>query len=171
MTNNCAERNEPFIRYFLEKIGTCQDLPISDLNTIPTTCGLYVFYVKFNPTSKERYPIYAGITRRSFRQRFKEHDSPGGVIYKVANGEFPKNFRNLSLHAYLVNFPAVTSKFIESVLLEAFDFCLNTDENVGIRDNLDIDDQFPAEDSKHNFDISWGNIIGSIQEVDKFYRN
>lgn len=166
-----AERNAPFIFWCVKKIwGEQSSYKVNtpeDINKTPNNqSGMYIFYLD---SGVHQYPIYVGITGRNFRQRFKEHhDNQTGVIYKCNNGEFPKNQPPVRLPLIALVVPIhypMQSKLMESVFLEAFNFCLNTEENGDIRLIVDTDQQFKPEDSKQNFDITFGNVMKEIQAV------
>ena len=126
------------------------------------------FYIFFLDSGKTKYPIYVGITRRNFRQRFKEHYA-SGVINNYNTGDFPKNVPPIRLPLKVmcvsIPYPAIT-KLVESIFLAAFNFCLNTEENGDIRVKLDTDDQYPVTASKPGFDIAFNNVM---EEINKFY--
>lgn len=169
---NSAETNAPFIFWLIEHLwgNKSQSVNVSsdeDVNGTPNHLrGMYIFYLD---SGKVQYPIYVGITSRNFRVRFKEHLSrPAGVIYQWMNRHFPLNdyTRVLPLQAILIpNIYPIEAKMMESVLLEAFDFCLNVGENGQSRMYLELAAQFRPEDSKQNFDIHFGNIMGEINQV------
>ena len=176
MTNQ-SEKSGPFIAYFLDKlgcsIGSYDDNPIKDMNDIHKavyehTKGLYVFYMKNNPESDIRYPIYVGVTGRSFSKRFYEHATTG-QIKKVWDHVYPNNVHGYDIYAWTLDISHVAAKYLESVLLEVWDFPLNKSENGDERGNLDISGQYPPEADKENFDISWGNYFGEIQTVNNDY--
>lgn len=139
----------------------------NEINTTPDSDrGIYLFFLDSGQT---KYPIYVGITRRNFRQRFKEHyDKDGGVIQKYNSGNFPTNRPpiQLPLKVMCMSSPFPMSKLIESIFLAAFNFCLNTDENGDIRTNLDTGDQYSVVTSKPLFDITFDNIM---KEIKTFY--
>ena len=88
-----AERHAAFIFKFACKISSfCPDFSISNQAEVyqtPLQQGLYIFYIETHP---HQYPIYVGITRRAFRQRFVEHLN-SGVIFKFFNGIFPQSIQ------------------------------------------------------------------------------
>lgn len=167
---NYAECNAEFIDDFLRRIGaTSRYVDINNFNNIPTSAGLYMFFVKPGPDSKFTYPIYVGYTTRSFQQRFREH-ATNGVIYEFTNRGFPRNCRNLSLHAYFVQLYGCTAKFIESVLLEAFDFCLNREENPPVRLILDTSDRFTYYQTKDTFNHSFQTNFNKVKDIYDLHR-
>ena len=126
------------------------------------------FYIFFLDSGKTKYPIYVGITRRNFRQRFKEHYA-SGVIHNYNMGYFPKNVPPIRLPLKVmcvsIPYPAI-AKLVESIFLATFNFCLNTEENGDIRVKLDTDDQHSVVASKPGFDIAFNNVM---EEINKFY--
>ena len=177
--DNYAEKNGPFIFWCVNKIwGYLPDYSVSSPQQIQQTPnnqrGLYIFFIELGPF---KYPIYIGITSRNFRQRFVEHhNSPNGVIYRFIHGNFPQNTQPhlrsqllLKVICIPLSYP-MQAKLMESVFLSAFDFCLNTEENGHIRVNIDANHQFPVEESKSGFDITFNNVIEEISSVFNSYR-
>ena len=177
--DNYAEKNGPFIFWCVNKIwGYLPDYSVSSPQQIQqppnNQRGLYIFFIELGPF---KYPIYIGITSRNFRQRFVEHhNSPNGVIYRFIHGNFPQNTQPhlrsqllLKVICIPLSYP-MQAKLMESVFLSAFDFCLNTEENGHIRVNIDANHQFPVEESKSGFDITFNNVIEEISSVFNSYR-
>jgi hypothetical protein len=174
-----SETSGPFIAYFLEKLGASIDYddhrPIKTLTDIDRSSyrnqsGLYVFYMKNNTGSQIRYPIYVGVTGRSFYRRFYEHATTStGQIKKVWDGVYPENVYGYELYIWTLDVTHVAAKYLESVLLEVWDFPLNQSENGDERSYLDTSAQRQPEDDKHDFDISWGNYFKEIQNINHEY--
>ena len=170
MATSSAEQNAPFIFYCVKKIwGECRvyEAYLKDqINSTPSNGnGIYIFFLD---AGQIQYPIYIGITGRNFRQRLLEHYA-NGVIDRYVNGNFPRNVPPIRLPLKVMCVPVqypMQAKLMESVFLNSFDFCLNIQENGGIRDTIDTRDQFPPEHSKENFDIEFGNIM---KEIGSFY--
>lgn len=168
-----AERNGPFIFEFLRQVfGPHQDYLVSNTQhtNIPNNNqrGLYMFYIE---TGSIRYPIYVGVTGRSFRTRFLEHRN-GGIIhlYNQANGGFPQNIPFQQRHQYPLNVICVplsfpVAKFIESVFLVNFDFCLNREENGNVRINIDLHQQYDVHESRPEFHIGFSNLKEELENV------
>ena len=177
--SNHSEASGPFIAYFLTKLGCNIDLhddsPLLAMGDIErynheNTRGLYVFYMKDNTESETRYPIYVGVTGRSFYVRFKEHAAHGQIL-KVWDDNYPQNVHGYQLYAWTLNTNHVIAKYLESVLLEAWDFPLNKSENGVERDGLDTSDQHLPEEDKADFNISWENYFQDIQAINNEYVN
>ena len=109
--------------------------------------GLYFIfwsaYEDADDTKKQDriYPLYVGITGRTFKERFEKHiDRDSGVIYKITNHQWPKKgeIASSQVIAYLVNMPLPVAKFFESVFLSAFNFPMNVVENGGMRGGIQI---------------------------------
>jgi len=173
-----SETSGPFIAYFLQKLGCSiyYDSPLrnmDDINreTYRNTKGLYVFYMKNSTGSvAPRYPIYVGVTGRSFYERFYEHATTAtGQIKKVWDGNYPQNVHGYQLYVWTLSASHISAKYLESVFLEAWNFPLNKSENGAERTNLDDSAQYPPEDDKHDFDISWGNYFNEIQAINHEY--
>ena len=104
----------------------------------------------------------------SLRQRFLEHYT-NGIIKSYVEGNFPKNVPEIRLPLKVMCVPiqySMHSKLMESVFLKSYDFCLNDQENGGIRETIDTRGQFPPECSKDNFHIEFGNVM---KEINNFY--
>ena len=176
--DNYAERNAEFIFKFVCKIwGFCPDFPVSNQYQVQQTPnnrqGLYIFYIETGPS---KYPIYVGVTRRNFRQRFGEHFSTG-VIYKVLHGIFPQSIQPPPSHGIQLKVKcipmsnSIQAKLIESVLLATFDFCLNTEENGPLRANIDARQRFTIQQSKPMSDYIFQSVMQEINNVYGEYRN
>ena len=98
------------------------------------------------------YPVYVGITGRTFAQRFTEHiNRDTGVIHRIKNTLWPTtgNIHGLTkVIVYLIDVPLPVAKFLESTFLAAFDFAMNTEENQGLRTGLEQDD---AEEARAGY--------------------
>lgn len=153
-----AERNAAFIFKFACKISSfCPDFSISNQAEVyqtPLQQGLYIFYIETHP---HQYPIYVGITRRTFRQRFVEHLSYNtGVIHKFLTRSFPQSIQpppspgsQLLLKVKCIPLAnPIQAKLMDSVILATFDFCLNTEENGNPRANIDARRRFAIQQSK-----------------------
>lgn len=170
-----AERNAPFIFWCVEKMwGAQYSYKVNTLEDISHTPnankGMYIFYLD---SGERQYPVYVGITSRDFRQRFKEHYKETGVIYKCNHGLFPQNQPPLGYPLKALVIPlahSMQAKLMESVFLNGFDFCLNTEENGVIRLEVDTEKQFEPEDSKPDFDITFGNVMNEINTVHHEYK-
>ena len=179
--DNYAERNAPFIFWCVNEIlGASTDYLVSIGPQVYQTPinqkGLYIFFIE---RGGRKYPIYIGITRRSFAERFTEHrNSNDGVIHQVVTGRFPQNIHpnqrhqlQLKVKCIALDYPRI-AKLMESVFLSAFDFCLNREENGGyIRTNIDFTQQYTVAQSKHNFQITFDNIMTDITNIYTRYRN
>ena len=173
--DNYAERNGPFIFWCVSQtLGNGQDYDVAHLHQAYQTpndhSGLYIFFIESN---SKQYPIYIGITSRSFRKRFTEHRSDSeGVINQFVNGRFPQNVPHhrriglfLKVKCIALDYPMI-AKLLESVFLAAFDFCLNKEENGNVRRNIDLHQQFLVEHSKPSFNSMLANIM---DEIARFY--
>ena len=140
---------------------------IKEINECPQNkSGLYVLYFADN------YPVYIGVTERSFYERLREHYYRG-AIKKVFDGQLDiSDIPNKILKIMLVNINiGMQAKLMESVFLDSFDFCLNEKENGEVRLRVDLTEQYKAEDVKHNFDINFGNAMKGITEVFNNYQH
>ena len=178
---NHAERNAPFIFWCVNEIfGANTDYLVSQGSQVYQTPihqqGIYIFFIE---RGGRNYPIYIGITRRSFAERFTEHRNlNNGVIHQVVTGRFPQNLQanqrhqlTLKVKCIALDYPVI-AKLMESVFLAAFDFCLNKEENGGaIRANIDFSSQFSVEQSKHDFQIIFDNIMRYITNIYNSYSN
>lgn len=157
--DNYAERNAAFIFKFVCKIwGFCPDYPVLNSHQVHKTPnhqqGLYIFFIE---TGQSKYPIYVGVTRRTFRQRFVEHLSYNtGVIHKFLTRSFPQSIQpppspgsQLLLKVKCIPLAnPIQAKLMDSVILATFDFCLNTEENGNPRANIDARRRFAIQQSK-----------------------
>jgi len=168
-----AEKCGPFIQYVLDALNCNVDL--HDKEKIESKedlrkfsghhGGLYLFYMKPDPQSELRYPVYVGVTKQSFKERFQRH-SDHGIIKKVWQGEFPKNECGLGLYAYCTHYQGKAAKRIKSILLDTFDFALKTG-----RDKLDISETYPAEWTKNNLEFPWEEVKKIADEEDEEAKN
>ena len=155
-----AEKCGPFIRYVLDELNCNVDLhdeeKIENQEDLRKFSGhhggLYIFYMKPDPQSELRYPVYVGVTKQSFKERFQRHAS-NGVIYKVWRGEFPKEVSGLGLYAYCTHYHGSAAKSIKSILLATFDFALKTR-----RDTIDTSETYPKEWTKKNLVFPWDEL-------------
>ena len=149
-----AEKCGPFIQYVLdelncnvrlhdgEKIATREDLRKFSGHQ----GGLYILYLKPDPQSDLRYPVYVGATKQSFKERFQRHAS-SGVIKQVWDGDFPTNVCGLGLYAYCTHYQGSAARKIKTILLDTCDFALKTG-----RKDIDISEIYPTEWTKSNLD-------------------
>ncbi len=137
--------------------------------------GLYFLFWSAYPGADDYqyqdkiYPLYVGITGRSFKQRFKEHIKDG-VVHKIRNGLWPKEkgITNLPLIvAYVVNMPLPVAKFFESVFLYSFDFAMNVEENRKERDTFQFQHNWKVEDGISRFQNGYQYIKTWLNELDK----
>ena len=137
--------------------------------------GLYFLFWSDYPNADDDkhqdqiYPLYVGITGRSFKQRFKEHIKDG-VVHKIRNGLWPKaqGVVNLPLIvAYVVDMPLPVAKFFESVFLYSFDFAMNVEENGKKRDTLQFQHKWKVEDGISRFQNGYQYIKTWFNDIDK----
>ena len=168
-----AEQTGQFIFYAISKMwghGSIMSYNVStieEINECPQNeSGLYVLYFADN------YPVYIGVTERSFCERLREHYYRG-AIKKVFDGKLDiSDIPNKILKVMLVNIGmGMQAKLMESVFLDSFDFCLNEKENGEVRLKVDATAQYKAEDIKHNFDINFGNAMDCITKVFNNYKH
>ena len=135
-----AEKNAEFIFDALQRLQNNMGAVrfdyvhgVTNLDDIPTSRGIYVFYADFGANG--RYPVYIGKTEDSFRNRFKSH-AKDGIIWRFQNNNFPRFpfAGNPHLGAILLTIPmGFTSKLAESLFLYPFNFALNKMENEQVR--------------------------------------
>ena len=112
------------------------------------------------------YPLYIGITGRTFKQRLLEHIDHG-VVDKITSGDWPteKGIVNLKPIVYVVNIPLPVAKFLESVFLSAFDFPMNVEENNKMRGGMQIKKSESVENGYSYFLQHYEIIMSSLKEV------
>ena len=117
------------------------------------------------------YPVYVGITGRTFAERFTQHiNKDTGVIYRIKNTLWPTtgNIHGLSkVIVYLINVPLPVAKFLESTFLAAFDFAMNTEENQGLRTGLEQDDAEKVLDGHSHFIDIQQDVLAYITEFNQ----
>jgi hypothetical protein len=117
------------------------------------------------------YPLYVGITGRTFKQRFEEHiKKKTGVIYKINKHQWPKKggMANLQVIAYVVNMPLPVAKFFESVFLGSFNFPMNVEENGGMRDEIQITKSETVQDGFSLMQEHYGIIKSELDDSGKY---
>ena len=155
-----AEKCGPFIEMVLDELNCNLDLHDKekieneeDLKKFPGHHGgLYIFYMKPDSESDLRYPVYVGVTKQSFKERFERH-AKHGVIHEVWNGRFPRDVGGLGLYAYCTHYHGESAKRIKSILLDTFDFALKKGRNT-----IDISETYPAEWTKRNLEFPWEEL-------------
>ena len=126
--------------------------------------GLYFIfgykYIDYN------YPLYIGITGRTFRQRLKEHTWLKNPIkwIKTRNQWNRESRVKIKLIAYLVNMPLPVAKFFESVFLSAFDFPENDQENNGVRTTINALASKSVEDGRTHFLEKLSPILPNLEK-------
>ncbi|KAL5264255.1 hypothetical protein ACHWQZ_G005375 [Mnemiopsis leidyi] len=172
-----AEKCGPFIELVLDELNCNLDLHDKekienedDLRKFPGHHGgLYIFYMKPDGESDLRYPVYVGVTKQSFKERFQRH-ATHGVIHEVWNGKFPIGLDGLGLYAYCTHYHGDVAKRIKSILLETFDFALKNG-----RSTIDISESYPAEWTKRNLEFPWDELKkiadGEDEEEEKRKKN
>ena len=164
-----AEKCGPFIRYVLDELNCNVDLhdeeKIEDQEDLRKFSGhqggLYLLYMKPDPQSELRYPVYIGVTKQSFKERFQRH-ARHGVIHEVWKAHFPKNLCGLGLYACCTHYQGSAAKKIKSIFRETFDFALKTG-----RDMIDASETYPSEWTKNNLVFPWDELKQIADEEDK----
>ena len=166
-----AEKNGPFIFEFISQVfgeNPIYDVSNTQNTNIPNNYqnGLYIFFIEHG---MRKYPIYVGMTSRTFRQRFMEHLNAKVIhYYNQNNPGFPENIpfqarSHYPLKVICVQSSPVIAKFVESALLDHFDFCLNVVENNNIRVNINLSHQFAIHQSRQSFHITFENVNSRYQ--------
>ena len=166
-----AEDYRGFLLYLLREVWGKQPHDVYQAAETLTSHGLYFFfwsaYKDANNVNKQDqiYPLYVGITGRTFKQRFKEHIRDG-VVNKITSGQWPKQkgITNLRLIVYAVDMPLPVAKFFESVFLYAFDFAMNSDENEGERQGIQITESLSVSDGYDTFKEGYEYIMTSFTD-------
>lgn len=164
--SNLAERNGPFIETALRAIFQMEDIQrIAEVNIdnargyLEQNKGLYMFFVH---AGFRYYPIYVGYTGNNFYARLQNHQVWGRNLQ--INGEIAHG-------RYVTVFPCdAGAKSLESLFLKAFDFALNTEENVAVREILDLSQGVNhGARSKLLFQHAWVDVqqgfLGMIQKI------
>ena len=174
-----AEKNGPFIFEFISQVfgeNPIYDVSNTQNTNIPNNYqnGLYIFFIEHG---MRKYPIYVGMTSRTFRQRFMEHLNAKVIhYYNQNNPGFPENIpfqarSHYPLKVICVQSSPVIAKFVESALLDHFDFCLNVVENNNIRVNIDLSQQFAIHQSRQGFHVTFDNLMTELGNVNSQYQN
>ena len=130
--------------------------------------GLYLFYLRHltKPHKTEnKFPIYIGCTRRTFRKCFQEYACKG-VIKKWRSGEFPGS-EGYKLFVLQFHMGHITAKVIESIFLDAYNFALNRDENGDVRASLDLCRNYSLEESRDWFKEVYEKIMDELYSMNK----
>ena len=105
---------ECIFRYDKEPI-----LDVGDIDKFPANQkGCYVFYVKSSPDSEERYPIYVGLTKSSFKERFQAHAKPCGVLEKWWNSDHG----DMQVYAMCSHFEGPAGALMKRFFLRSMNF-------------------------------------------------
>ena len=115
------------------------------------------------------FPLYVGITGRTFTKRFQEHiKNENGVINDIIEGYWPweKQQKPEKVVAYVVNLPIPVAKFFESVFLSSFDFPMNKEENNGMRGGFQKTKSKSVEDGYNHFMEKYEKVKKSLIEAD-----
>ena len=166
-----AEKGGPFIRFMLDTLNCNIDMydgeeirDIEDIDKFPGNFGgLYIFYMKADPASELRFPIYVGVTKQSFKSRFHRHavDSFNGVLYKAWN----KEFEGKGLYAVCTHLQGKQASILKRFLHLTFNFPLKRNRLGQLKGLIDTSDQYPAEFVKDNYDIPWEKCVQKINAV------
>ena len=172
-----AEKNGPFIFEFIRQVfgeNPIYDVSNTQNTNIPNNYqkGLYIFFIEHGG---RRYPIYVGMTSRTFKQRFTEHQQSKVINYYNQNPGFPENIpfqvrNHYPLKVICVQSSPVVAKFVESALLDHFDFCLNAAENNNIRVDIALSPHFEIHQSRQSFHITFGNLVAELGNVHSRYQ-
>ncbi|CAB4039496.1 Hypothetical predicted protein [Paramuricea clavata] len=150
-----AEDCRGFLLYTLREVWGVKPynvLDVANTNSLVSNAkGLYFFFWSVYKDvghaddikkQSEIYPLYVGITGRTFRERFKEHiNYDNGVVNKISTSkEWPtEGMKNLPLIvAYVLDIQLPVAKFYESVFLNSFNFAMNRAENEGRRPGIEV---------------------------------
>jgi hypothetical protein len=112
----------------------------------------------------EIYPLYVGVTGRTFQQRFEEHESKkDGVVYKIKKREWPNADEPIQsdlrmVVAYVVEMPLPVAKCFESMFLSLFDFAMNVQENGEERQGIQITETQTVQDGYSKFKEKYDEI-------------
>lgn len=170
-TRLTSEKAGPFIRFILDHLNCNVDLydqeeikTCDDLNKFPGHYGgMYLFFMKPDPTSELRYPIYVGVTKQSFKERFQKHahDDFNGALYNIWNGKF----EGLGVYAICAKFQGKQAKILKKFLHEYFNFPLKRNRFGELRSRLETAEQYPVEYIQNNLDIPWEKCVEKVKEV------
>lgn len=160
-----AERNGTFIETTLKAMfeinGDIQRIDVNDIeNTdvksdLKKNKGLYVFFVRIESSY---YPVYVGYTGNNFYERFRNH----GVYAKVQERQVNNKIDQLCVGVFPCDAGAKT---LESLFLKAFNFALNSEENEGVRDILDLSQRSQFSKSKEILRKAWEETKQGVWEM------
>ena len=152
-----AEAARDFLRLWLESVsGGKQPYQITDPpNSMAFNAkGMYVIW--YEDFFKLLYPMYVGITSRTFSKRFTEHINSGKINYNKITQK--------KVFASVMSMDLPLAKFLESTLLVAFNFALNKQENDGERHYLAIGAVSVKNAQAHFADIL-NNYVGYLESL------
>ena len=170
--------------YTLREVWGAEPYNVDDVaNTnslVSKANGLYFFFWSVdgnaNDIKKQSgiYPLYVGITGRTFRERFNEHiKNDNGVVNKITSKEWPtEGMTNLPLIvAYVVQIPLPVAKFYESVFLNSFNFAMNRAENEGRRSGIEVTIQRSVDDGYKHFIKGYDITMSYFKDLDDKVQN
>ena len=173
-----AEDYRGFLLYLLREIWKEMTKGPYDIDVAAETLegnGLYFLfwsaYKNADDIGKQDqiYPLYVGITGRTFKKRFKEHIKDG-VVDKIRSGQWPKEKGIVDLPlivAYVVDMPLPVAKFFESVFLYSFDFAMNVEENGEERAGIQIQKTQTVDIGYSHFKDGYDYIKSYFTSIDE----
>ena len=120
------------------------------------------FFICCSTAKNEIYPVYVGVTSRSFKDRLAKHKGKDGVLSGIHCQRWELDFcDDFLLYVKVADPPA--AKFLESTFLAAFDFARNKQENGKKREEL-VKSEVPYSDQIGKKQL-WNTIDEKLENL------